>query len=844
MGRCVWILVGAMALARCTGAGAPGGGEDLLADAGVGGGVLADGGDALANGGDVGADGGDALSDGEDVGADGGDSLSDGGDAGADGGDSLTDGGDVGSDGGDSLTDGGDAGSDGGDSLTDGGDAGADGGDSLTDGGDTGSDGGDALTDGGDAGSNGGDALTDGGDAPDIAGPCMADADCDDQDVCTSDSCDGGECVHAFVACDDGSVCTLDGCDPLAGCFVIPTDCDDGDPCTADACSEATSLCLHAPTDCDDGDPCTADACAPGAGCTHDPAPCCATDPDCDDGDPCTVDACAAGACTHAPACCTPDVWSEDFDDGTADGWTFAGQGAAGWSVAPPFGPATSPALWFGDPASGGFDVGTSSGDATTPSFLVPPGVETVATVRLLVDAEPGMQSDRLTIHALAPGGAVLLWTKAKLPSTQAWHEVPVSLSAFGGAQIRLRLRFDTVDAIGNQGLGVLVDDVTIASTCAPQPCVSPVTCSDGHDTTADACIDGLCVHGPPEEPCAPDDTCDDGHPCTDDACEDGFCAHAPVAGCCVNATACWDGDPCSDDLCIGGSPGSCANPPSVTCCLVSAACADGNPCTLDLCPPGGGRCANTWQGGCCADPSDCLDDDPCTDDRCVAGACAHVPACCDLDTDCDDGDPCTEGTCDGGACAFTPTGAAGCCVPLVTTAFPPGEALAPLDDNDPGDGVAWEWTADGCHTPGGCLRAADPLSGTYEGGGLVDVAVATAPFVVAPGTTVSLWVRIANEWTAGYADGPHHDVLSIEALTGDGEATVIWSSDAPKTPWWAAGPEGEMIGPTWVHLVGLPVDDLDGEPVRLVIRFATLDSLLNDFEGPRIDDLVIDACP
>jgi hypothetical protein len=66
--------------------------------------------------------------------------------------------------------------------------------------------------------------------------PCLEEADCDDGDACTSDSCDNGRCRHGDPPdCDDSNVCTLDRCNPQTGrctfterCFYADLDTEDG----------------------------------------------------------------------------------------------------------------------------------------------------------------------------------------------------------------------------------------------------------------------------------------------------------------------------------------------------------------------------------------------------------------------------------------------------------------------------------------------------------------------------------------------------------------------------------------------------------------------------------------
>lgn len=123
-------------------------------------------------------------------------------------------------------------------------------------------------------------------------------APCSDGDPCTTDDvCLGGDCAGAAVDCDDQNLCTLDSCGEDSGCVNTPLadgdSCDDGDPCSEnDAC--AGGVCSGAASSCDDGQPCTADSCDPSLGCVNAAAA---------DGSPCTSPTCgsfgfcASGVC-------------------------------------------------------------------------------------------------------------------------------------------------------------------------------------------------------------------------------------------------------------------------------------------------------------------------------------------------------------------------------------------------------------------------------------------------------------------------------------------------------------------------------------------------------------------
>lgn len=129
---------------------------------------------------------------------------------------------------------------------------------------------------------------------------------CDDNSVCTTDSCNlqTGNCqfVNLTGPCDaDGSVCTEDDACDAGVCKPGPAkSCDDGKVCTTDACNPTTGCSNAANTaSCDaDGNACTVgDFCKDG-GCQKGPVK------DCDDASPCTIDSCngQTGLCEYAPS--------------------------------------------------------------------------------------------------------------------------------------------------------------------------------------------------------------------------------------------------------------------------------------------------------------------------------------------------------------------------------------------------------------------------------------------------------------------------------------------------------------------------------------------------------------
>lgn len=147
------------------------------------------------------------------------------------------------------------------------------------------------------------------------------DAQCDDGNPCTDDSCNGvGGCVNVIdVAntCDDSDPCTLnDTCQPDGTCQGTPKSCDDGNPCTDEWCDSLTGDCVNFPNvgaACDDGMVCTEnDVCDASGSCVGSPV-------DCDDGNPCTLDFCdGMVGCVNVPddaSCADGKACTDDICD-------------------------------------------------------------------------------------------------------------------------------------------------------------------------------------------------------------------------------------------------------------------------------------------------------------------------------------------------------------------------------------------------------------------------------------------------------------------------------------------------------------------------------------------------
>lgn len=141
----------------------------------------------------------------------------------------------------------------------------------------------------------------------DRLGPCDEACMCDDENPCTSDTCDdAGECVFAPKECEDGNICTKNDCDSSTG------------ECTSVADMEGVS--------CDDGVLCTSgDTCTNGECVGESIEDCCRNDADCEtDGTFCTVDTCdmETGNCSQEDFACPGDACAPAFCVDTPQGPT------------------------------------------------------------------------------------------------------------------------------------------------------------------------------------------------------------------------------------------------------------------------------------------------------------------------------------------------------------------------------------------------------------------------------------------------------------------------------------------------------------------------------------------
>ncbi len=155
---------------------------------------------------------------------------------------------------------------------------------------------------------------------------CKGDAECEDSNACTTDTCTAQGCLNVVKSCDDGLACTADACDKntgnckhkaLAETCAIEGGCyAAGEALATNTCKlcdpsqSATAWSEAAGGTCDDGNPCTGKDQCVGGSCVGVAKPgCCKADSDCSVTDACTAASCdvGSGACQFSPKpqCCS-----------------------------------------------------------------------------------------------------------------------------------------------------------------------------------------------------------------------------------------------------------------------------------------------------------------------------------------------------------------------------------------------------------------------------------------------------------------------------------------------------------------------------------------------------------
>ncbi len=463
---------------------------------------------------------------------------------------------------------------------------------------------------------------------------------CTDGDPCTApDHCKDGTCLSTPLNCDDNNSCTIDACDGNGGCknvVVNGKDCDDGNACTVqDTC--VNNVCTGKAKSCDDGNACTNDVCQNGV-CVFTTA----TGAACTDNNECT----GPDICTGAGVCAGPVV---DCSTGTVCKVNLACSPVTGCVTVQADGALCDD----GDYCTSGNLPGTP-GDKCSGGGCSGPTVscddKNICT-NDVCDAKLGCL---ITQNTCDDGNSCTVDTCDKVLGCQH-QNVDGGFCDDGDA-----CTDKTTCNVGVCGGGtpVVCDDKNdcTADSCDKTAGCTHVTlpdastCTDNNVCTQDGCVGGACQGVAL--------TCDDGNPCTVDSCNlITGCVHTDAAegATCDDGEACTTGTVCQSGKCGGGTD-NCSSCPSGldkdcawldsdgnACngtyrCVMSAslgiykckadptivACdstGDG-PCLHNTCDPANGKCSPTQSvnGASCQDGKGCTINDTCYNGVCTAG--------------------------------------------------------------------------------------------------------------------------------------------------------------------------------------------------------------------------------
>ena len=274
-------------------------------------------------------------------------------------------------------------------------------------------------------------------------------------------------------------------------------------------------------------------------------------------------------------ACCDQVFINEGFEDGLPEGWEvddtneddFITWGVSDYKHA--FG---AQSVYAGHPKChtyynglldqdckptnpGGLEETVVRLNLFTPEIEFPDTDGTlVAEFYVWMDTEPmipdlAQQPDMFTVRAEVGAQTVDLFPVFDIQKTTngLFKFVTTSLDGLKGKKVRLRFRFDTLDANNNDFGGIYLDNVKVFSSCALVNCNEGDACaSDGEECTDDNCSlywdksKGYC--GYPQVPtcvepmCTPENVetnCLDAKECEEASCVDGACVYSEVVNCC-----------------------------------------------------------------------------------------------------------------------------------------------------------------------------------------------------------------------------------------------------------------------------------------------------------------------
>jgi hypothetical protein len=202
----------------------------------------------------------------------------------------------------------------------------------------------------------------------------------------------------------------------------------------------------------------------------------CEDDAQCENGDPCSSGTCAAGICVftilETAQCCGTQIQAWNFDDGTAMGFLAANSsGGLQWHVTDHHSASPPNSLYFGSEKKTPPDFDTGEivvGSMLSPPFTLPTVGSASLSFMAYMDTEASGQYDQFSVSVDFGGTSIEVWSKAEIGPipTPGFVEASADLSNWLGKSIRVRFHFDSIDSLINYGEGVLIDDVSIESSC------------------------------------------------------------------------------------------------------------------------------------------------------------------------------------------------------------------------------------------------------------------------------------------------------------------------------------------------------------------------------------------
>ena len=459
------------------------------------------------------------------------------------------------------------------------------------------------------------------------AEPCTLGSDCVDSNACSQEACVDLQCVYgmALACCHSNYNCTVgelcvnpNTSNAKCSTCTLNTDCNDNESCTTDSCDlsgtkgicKNTKLnpdcCSKANDPCDDGKTCTVDSCDVGLGkCKHiQPPDVCCKDADCLTTDPCMVVACVDNECHTGPDVFKPNCCSAGYNTACDDKNfctidTCNQPQAGGWVACKHETDATKPnccEMEFGATNAQCDDKQPCTVDYCDSYACKNLQVKECCQQTIECDDTNPCTIDNCKIDTGAVSG---LCKYAKI------GDCCTSISDCDDN------KYCTVDSCNYAAL------ICKYTKTDPDCCDIDAECNDGKACTINACVNKVCVYSKDiTKPncCDSIADCNDGKPCTTDACNTGtgLCEFVPtgVVGCCNANEDCNDNDCSTQDYCDGFN--KCKFTLAIGKCKADIDCDDGKPCTGDKCITldGCGTCQNDALPAtqCCDSDSFCND--------------------------------------------------------------------------------------------------------------------------------------------------------------------------------------------------------------------------------------------